>query len=265
MSESLRISLVQYDITWENPEANREKVGALLSRYKPETDLIILPEMFTTGFSMHSAKLAEPMDGPSVQWMMGIAKKYDAAVAGSLITSIGKSYRNRFVFMPPDGDFSFYDKKHLFTLAGEEKSYTSGTHQIRINWRGWRLCPLICYDLRFPVWSRNNPTDPYDILLYVANWPDKRRNAWNILLKGRAVENISYVAAVNRIGTDGTGMEYAGDSQLVDYTGESLLHASLSEGVFSLDLFKAPLLEFRKRFAFLEDADRINNLFDIRG
>lgn len=249
----LNITLLQISLHWENPEANRVYIDHLLNQVK-KTDLIVLPEMFNTGFSMNSKKLAETMNGSSVLWMASQSKKRNAVVTGSLIIKEGASYFNRLIWMKPDGTFEYYDKRHLFRMANEDNYFTSGTSKLVVELKGWRICPLICYDLRFPVWSRN--TEKYDLLLYVANWPEARISAWEKLVYARAIENQCYVAAVNRIGTDGKEIMYSGNSMLVDSKGSLIWKAKdnieeIETEVISLN----ELIAFRKKFPVSLDAD----------
>ncbi len=252
--KSLRITTVQAPLEWEAPEANRSAFAKWLAPLAGKTDLVILPEMWTTGFTMNAAAVAEPMDGPSVGWMRQQAARLDAVVTGSLVIEEGGRYYNRLIWMPPDGQLQYYDKRHLFTLAGEHRVYTAGTRRLVVEWRGWRICPLICYDLRFPVWSRN--TEDFDLLVYVANWPEPRRRHWQQLLIARAIENQCFVAGVNRVGLDPNGHEYSGDTTIVDYRGEVEHHVEEVEDVFTLSLDREDMLHYRQRFNFLADRDR---------
>lgn len=251
----LTITLVQTDLKWQDPAANCTALANQLAQLDAPTDLIVLPEMFSTGFSMEAPALAETMSGPTVAWLRETAAQYDAVVTGSLIIKDENTYRNRLLWVRPDGSLSHYDKRHLFTFAGEQHTYTPGQTRLIEEWRGWRICPLICYDLRFPVWSRNPAAQPYDLLLYVANWPAVRRQAWVSLLRARAIENVAYAAGVNRIGTDGLGHAYAGDSALVDTRGEYLAEAGDAAGCFTRTLSRAGLDDFRAKFPALADGD----------
>ncbi len=226
-----------------------------LSPLRGRTDLIVLPEMFTTGFSMRPEGLAEPMDGPTVEWMREQAQDLGAALTGSFICGEGGRYYNRLIFMFPDGYCAQYDKKHCFTLAGEHEHYTPGREHLLVEWQGFRIRPLICYDLRFPVWSRNAPDHSYDLLLYVANWPARRAAHWQNLLTARAIENQAYTVGVNIVGTDGNGLEYRGDSSLTDYAGEKIGELSLLEGVFTSKLSLENLQKYRQNLPFLADSD----------
>jgi omega-amidase len=250
----LKLALVQCDLAWHDRQANLEQFAERLKDARG-ADLVVLPEMFTTGFSMESAEWAEPEEGPTSDWLRAQAETLDAVVTGSVIIQAADgSYRNRLLWARPDGTLLHYDKRHLFRMAGEHEHYTAGERQVRLELKGWRVRPLICYDLRFPVWSR----DPYDtdLLLYTANWPGARRHHWNRLLPARAIENLCYVAAVNRVGTDGKGYGYTGDTQVLDFQGETLLNAGEAEGVFHLSLSSAELAAYRTRFPAHLDADK---------
>ena len=220
MSTHLRVTLVQTELAWQDPAANRHRLAAHFRGLVGHTDLVVLPEMFSTGFSMAAAELAEDMDGPTVDWMREEAAALGCVIAGSLIVRDGGRCYNRLVWARPDGSLEHYDKRHLFRLAGEQEHYAAGSRRLVVALKGWRVCPMICYDLRFPVWSRSR--GDYDLLLYVANWPQRRALAWSTLLRARAIENQSYVVGVNRIGKDGNGTAYAGDSVAVDFLGQPL-------------------------------------------
>jgi len=250
----MKISIIQTSLIWENPEANRANFTQKINSIKENTDLIILPEMFATGFTMNPAPVAEAPDGASVQWMKEIAQTNDCAITGSLIIEEEGKYYNRLFFILPNGDIKTYDKRHLFSLAGEDKYYTAGTEKIIVDYKGWKICPLVCYDLRFPVFSRN--VEEYDLLIYVANWPQVRALAWDSLLRARAIENLSYTVGVNRIGTDDTGHEYIGHSQVIDGLGEYVTEPFENEGVVTVELDKEKLHEIREKFAFLDDRDK---------
>ncbi len=256
----LTVSFPQTALHWQDAAANRAALTLALAQITTPTDLIVLPEMFTTGFSMAAPALAETMEGPSVAWLRERAAAHQAVVTGSLIIRENNDYYNRLLWVRPDGSLRTYDKRHLFTLAGEHHVYTPGRDRLVEEWRGWRICPLVCYDLRFPVWSRNAPAEPYDLLLYVANWPAVRRTAWTTLLRARAIENVACTLGVNRIGQDGLGHDYTGDSALIDAQGNYLLEASDRAGTFTHTLRRAELTAFRARFAALNDGDA----FDLR-
>jgi predicted amidohydrolase len=249
----LELALIQTDLAWRDPAANRAHFQTLLEQAQG-AELIVLPEMFSTGFSMDSATLAEPQDGPTSQWLLEQAARLRAVICGSLIIQAADgSYRNRLLWARPDGSLAHYDKRHLFRMAGEHKHYAAGSEQVLLELNGWRIRPLICYDLRFPLWSR----DPHntDLLLYTANWPAARRQHWNRLLPARAIENLCFVAALNRIGTDGKGHPYSGDSQVLDFQGEALLAAGDGDGVFRVTLGASELAAYRERFPAHLDAD----------
>lgn len=248
----MKINIIQSAVLWEDPIANREIFGdKILDSEK--ADLIILPEMFTTGFSMNPEKLAEPMDGPTVLWLKELAKHAGAAITGSVIMTENGAYFNRLLFVLPSGELFHYDKRHLFSLAGEDKVYTRGNKKLIVDYLGWKIAPFVCYDLRFPVFSRN--TEQYDLAIYVANWPETRINAWDTLLKARAIENMAFVAAVNRIGSDYSKLNYPGHSQIIDPLGSGVIDAGSTEGVFSATIDKQMLIETRAKLAFLEDRD----------
>lgn len=251
--EPLRVTLVQQALHWENQTANLEEFSRLLAPLAGHTDIIILPEMFTTGFSMTPDHLAESMQGPTIQWMRAQAAATGAVITGSLIIEEAGRFYNRLVWMRPDGTLDTYDKRHLFSLAGEDKRYASGLSRLITAWKGWRICPLICYDLRFPVWSRN--THAYDLLIYVANFPARRSYAWDQLLLARAIENQTYVIGVNRVGTDGNGHAYAGGSALIDYEGQVVTRLGTQNTVFTTTIDPASQEQFQKKFQFLADQD----------
>ena len=249
----LHISLVQYDIQWEQSDRNIGLLEKILDQEEFETDLILLPEMFTTGFTMNARAMAQPMNGKTVTWMQCIASKYKAAVAGSVIIEADGMYYNRFIWMEADGIKGTYDKRHLFTLAGEDKVYQAGNERLVLDFKGWRICPFICYDLRFPVWSRSNRD--VDVIIYVANWPDKRTQAWTQLLIGRAIENQGYVAGLNRIGWDGNQHHYDGASAVIDGLGNSILRTFDVSGVHHAILDPVSHEISRHDLPFLDDAD----------
>jgi omega-amidase len=250
----LTVSLVQTELRWEDKARNLERLGGILGAVPASTDLIVLPEMFTTGFSMNAAALAEPMSGPSVDWMREKAMDQGCVLTGSLIVSEGGRFYNRLIWMNPDGSSSQYDKRHLFRMEGEHRTFAAGSRRLVVETKGWRVCPLICYDLRFPVWSRNR--GDYDALLYVANWPQARSRAWKSLLRARAIENQSHVIAVNRIGVDGNGIKYSGDSGVYDPQGLKLSRLRSGEDrVETLAISRAALDEYRAAFQVALDAD----------
>lgn len=249
----MKTALIQAPLVWEKPEANRKYFEEKINSSSEELDLIILPEMFTTGFSMNPKNSAETMDGETISLLKNLAKQKNVAITGSLIIAENGKFYNRLVFVFPSGEIKKYDKRHLFSLAGEEKIYTSGTEKLIVEYKGWKICPLICYDLRFPVFSRN--AEDYDLLIYVANWPKPRTNAWDTLLKARSIENMCYTVGVNRIGTDESGHDYLGHSQAIDFLGNTILEPQKAEGIFIANLDKNQMLETRQKFGFLNDRD----------
>ncbi|PSL09798.1 putative amidohydrolase [Marinobacterium halophilum] len=251
--QNLRISLVQTHLDWQQPDANRERLTALLAPLEGQTDLIVLPEMFTTGFTMSPNEVAEPMQGPTLAWMQAQARLLGAAICGSVVIE-DAGYRNRLLFVTPEGEVEYYDKHHLFRMANEHEYYAAGTRRSIIEYKGWRILPQVCYDLRFPVWCRNR--DDYDVLLCVANWPSPRRMPWRTLLLARAIENQCYVVGVNRVGEDGKGLEYSGDSLLVDFKGQALLDGPAREPFIKTGLLNGEdLKQFRHNFPVWQDAD----------
>ena len=254
MKTDLKITLVQSELIWENASANRELFSKKFQTFEGETDLIVLPEMFTTGFSMNAKKLAEPNDGESLNWMISEARKHNCALTGSVIISENDKFYNRLFFVLPDGTYEKYDKKHTFTLAKENETYTAGKERLIVNYKGWKICPLICYDLRFPVWSRN--TEDYDVLIYVANWPKVRTVAWDTLLRARAIENMSYCVGVNRVGFDGNDHEYVGHSAIYDVLGKKVSPSAFDEFIETVTLSKEHIESNRKHLQFLNDRDK---------
>ena len=250
----MKIALVQTSLIWEDPTENRSHLAQKITGFMEEVDLIVLPEMFSSGFTMNPKVVAETMQGETILWLQHLAKAKNCAITGSLVIEENGNYYNRLVFVFPNGDIKLYDKRHLFTLAGEHKSYTAGIDKLIVEYKGFRICPLVCYDLRFPVFSRNE--ENYDVLLYVANWPKPRVNAWDILLKARAVENMCYTIGVNRIGSDHNKHNYVGHSQVVDFLGDYILEPQEADAVFIVELNKAKLIETRNKLAFLNDRDK---------
>jgi omega-amidase len=248
----MEVALIQSSLFWEDPEANRKHFSKKIEALGKASDLIVLPEMFTTGFTMNPQNISGEEGSLTLEWMKQQAFRTDAALVGSVVFLEGKQYYNRLIFMKPDGQFDTYDKRHTFTLAGEDKVYQKGTHRNVIHFRGFTFCPLICYDLRFPVWSRN--TDNYDVLIYVANWPSPRVSAWDTLLRARAIENMAYVLGVNRVGTDPNDLDYSGHSAIYDSMGERIAYSE-EEAVLRLTLSKNHLEHTRDSFRFLEDRD----------
>ncbi len=252
--QDLKLALFQIDLEWEDPQLNRENIAAKCANLEDDVDLIILPEMFTTGFSMESEKLAETKPYTSLSWMQKLSIKTNKAITGSIIAEENGSHFNRLFFVTPDGDSLTYDKRHLFRMAGEHNYFSGGKVSKTIEFRGWRIRPLICYDLRFPVWSRNR--EDYDLLIYVANWPKPRSSAWQALLKARAIENYAYCAGVNRVGTDGNMVDYEGASAVYDPKGNRLTELLLEEDkIIRASLSGTELLAYRKKFPVQLDAD----------
>lgn len=254
---NIDVTLVQADLAWHDPDANRRRLQESLATLAGRTDLVVLPEMFTTGFTMDAKSIAEDADGPTVQWMREQASKLGAVITGSIATKAGESYYNRLVWMRPDGTHESYDKRHLFRMAHEQDHYSAGTRRLIVELKGWKVLPLVCYDLRFPVWSRNRigGDGEYDVLVYVANWPQRRRHAWQTLIQARAIENLSYCVAVNRVGTDDNGVVYTGDSAAIDYLGQLMTQPSEQPFVATVTLEKAALDGFRAKFPAHLDAD----------
>ncbi|MFL9844229.1 amidohydrolase [Flavobacterium rhizosphaerae] len=250
---TLKISIIQTALAWEDAIANRAAFTELIAVTDKDTDLVILPEMFATGFTMNPGAVAETMKGDTVAWMVKTAQAKQCAITGSLVIEEGGKYYNKLFFVFPDGTMKTYNKRHLFTYADEHKHYTAGKEKLIVDYKGWKICPLVCYDLRFPVFSRN--TEDYDLLLYVANWPQVRTAAWDALLKARAIENMSYTIGVNRIGEDGNGHAYAGHSQVLDALGNYITEPQRTMGVFTAILDKEILQQTRNRFSFLNDRD----------
>lgn len=258
----LRVSLVQGDTRWHDPAGNRAYYRELIAPLAGQTDLVVLPETFTSGFSNESIGVAEDMQGPTVAWMIEQAAALAAVVTGSVQIREADGVYNRLLWAAPDGTLRHYDKRHLFRMAGEHERYAAGRDRMTVDCKGWRICPLVCYDLRFPVFSRNrfgveapNRFD-YDLLLYTANWPSARRYAWQTLSRARAIENLSYVVAVNRVGRDGNGLDYSGDSTLLDFLGQPVLSLDADVSVATAVASATRLHEHRQRFPAQLDADR---------
>jgi predicted amidohydrolase len=262
--ENLHLTLIQSSLHWENPVANLAMFEEKIWQIKESTDLIVLPEMFTTGFTMNAAALAEPMNLTTFKWLKQQAAQTGAVVTGSYIVKEKEQFYNRLIWMRPDGSFEVYDKRHLFRMAEEHQIYSAGNKKIIPVLKGWRICPLICYDLRFPVWSRNTANGQemaYDCLIYVANWPQARSHAWSTLLQARAIENLSYVVGANRVGADGKDIPYSGNSAVINPKGEVLFHEAEKECIQSVILDAAELTAFREKFPAYLDADS----FEIGG
>ncbi|WP_261844328.1 amidohydrolase [Aliamphritea ceti] len=254
VQDELTVVLVQPDIKWQSPAQNCEMYVRMLDEHSAKADVIVLPEMFATGFSMDSRKAAQNMDGESIVWMKQQAAQRNAAVCGSLAIIEDGEYYNRMLWVEPDGSVQFYDKRHLFRMAGEHERYQSGEGRVVVNFRGWDILLQVCYDLRFPVYSRNR--NDYDLALYVANWPAVRRYPWRTLLAARAIENLCYVVGVNRVGVDANQLEYSGDSMLLDFKGEIMCDEVQGKSFCaSKTLLKTDLLAFREQFPAYQDAD----------
>jgi predicted amidohydrolase len=258
--QDLKITLIQSDLHWEDIEANLSMFEEKIWRISGSTDVIVLPEMFTTGFTMSAHKHAEHMNMRTFKWMKQMADQTGALILGSYIVTVHERYYNRLLWMEPGGNFKTYDKRHLFRMANEQKTYTPGESLLIATWKGWKICPLVCYDLRFPVWSRNkwdraSKKLSYDVAVYVANWPITRIDAWDTLLKARAIENVSYVVGVNRIGQDETGIEYNGHSAVVSPKGENIFTNEGAEIIHTVELNANSLQAFRDRFPAYVDAD----------
>jgi len=252
---TLKVTTFQAYLFWENIEKNLQNLALRLSSIREKTDLIVLPEMFSTGFSMNPEKLAEGMDGPTMQWMHQQAKKFKSVLTGSIIIKENKKYYNRLIWMRPDGSYEYYDKRHLFGFANEDRHYTPGTKKLFVELNGWKICPMICYDLRFPVWLRNKKGEEYDILLIVANWPERRSLHWRSLVPARAIENQAFVIAVNRVGHDGSEIFHSGDSMCIDPSGKVVYYKPNDEDLYTFSINKEDLIEVRKSLPFLKDAD----------
>ncbi|SHE97276.1 amidohydrolase [Flavisolibacter ginsengisoli] len=260
---NLKVSLVQTSLHWEDKASNLSMLSEKIAGVKASTHLVVLPEMFTTGFSMKPEQLAENMEGDTLAWMQQTARDNKVILTGSMIAEQEGNYYNRLVWMLPNGQYGTYDKRHLFAFAEEDKHYTSGTKRLIASVNGWKVHLLVCYDLRFPVWARQQFDEQgnyeYDVLVYVANWPEKRSTAWKSLLQARAIENQCYVVGVNRVGKDANDIIYSGDSMVIDPLGEILYQKANEEDVATLTLDKDHLDAVRKRFPFWRDADN----FDI--
>jgi omega-amidase len=259
--QDLRISLVQGATHWHDPAGNRDYYARFLAPLAGLTDLVLLPETFTSGFSNEAIHNAETMEGATVDWLRGQARAIDAAITGSVQIRAADGVFNRLFFATPDGELRHYDKRHLFRYAKEHERYASGRERLTVEWKGWRICPLVCYDLRFPVYSRNRFDVEraggldYDLLLYVANWPAARAQAWKSLLPARAIENLCYVAGLNRVGVDGNGLHYSGDSAVLDFLGSPLLALGDEETAATTILRSEDLAGHRERFPAMLDAD----------
>ncbi|WP_026898404.1 amidohydrolase [Daejeonella oryzae] len=256
---TLKITTFQAYLFWENIDKNLQNLGLRLSSIREKTDLIVLPEMFSTGFSMNSERLAEKMEGKTMQWMEVQAKKFSCVVTGSIIITENEHYYNRLIWMRPDGTYEYYDKRHLFGLGNEDQHYTPGTKKLFVELNGWKICPVICYDLRFPVWLRNTNED-YDMLLVLANWPERRSLHWRTLIPARALENQAYVVAVNRVGHDGNEVYHSGDSMCIDPNGKVVYYKPNDEDLYTFSIVKEEVENARRLFPFLKDGDNFKIL-----
>lgn len=252
---TLKITLIQTHLFWEDKGANLALLEQKIVNLEEPTEVVILPEMFTTGFSMQPTLHAETMEGPSVQWMRRIAKAQKIILTGSLIIEENGHYYNRLIWMLPNGELGYYDKRHLFAFAGEDQHYTAGNKRLIASVKGWKINLQICYDLRFPTWARQAAPNEYDLLVYVANWPEKRSPAWKTLLVARAIENQAFVVGVNRVGLDGKNIAHSGNSMVVGPLGEVLYHSADQESVFQITLQRDELEQARTQFPFWKDAD----------
>lgn len=264
---TITITTIQTNLHWEDKAANLEMLEQKISSIKEKTEIVVLPEMFSTGFSMNAEQLAETMparsgtdgDGETVQWMKRLAEEKKIILTGSIIIKEDGKYYNRLIWMQPNGQYGVYDKRHCFAYAGEDKYYTAGTKRLIASVKGWKINLQVCYDLRFPVWARQQPngnSDPeYDVLIYVANWPEKRIHAWKTLLQSRAIENQCYVVGANRVGDDGNNIHYSGESMIIDPLGEILYIKKEEEDIFTITLDKNHLKTVREKFPFLRDTD----------
>lgn len=252
--EPLKITIFQAYLFWENIPKNLDNLAKRLATLREKTDVILLPEMFNTGFTTNVEKCAEKMGGETMLWMYGIAQTYQCVVAGSLIIEEEGHYYNRFIWMSPDGSYVTYDKRHLFSLANEDDVFTKGQKRVIVELKGWRVCPMICYDLRFPVWSRNLD-NAYDILLYVANWPDKRSLHWRNLIPARAIENQAFVIGVNRVGHDGNEQYYPGGSMCISPNGAVVYYKPEYEDLYTFTIFPKDLTDVREQYPFNKDSD----------
>jgi predicted amidohydrolase len=252
--QDLKVTLIQSSLFWENIESNITLFDEKIDAISDETDLIVLPEMFTTGFSMNAEKLAQGMDGKPVLWLREKSRSKKADIAGSMIIGENGKYFNRLLWAKPDGTLVYYDKRHLFRMTGEEKVYSAGDKNITVELKGWKIRPFICYDLRFPCWTRNL-NNSYDVAVFIANWPEKRSYPWKMLLPARAIENQCYVIGVNRVGNDGNGYYHSGDSSVIDPAGNIIFQKQHEESVYTASLSFTALQEYRKSFPAWMDAD----------
>lgn len=254
---TLSITGIQTKLYWEDKKANLQMFEEKILSISKPTEVVVLPEMFSTGFSMRPEKLAETMEGETLRWMKRMASAKAIVLTGSVIIEENNQYFNRLVWMLPNGDVGYYDKRHLFAYADEDQHYSAGSKRLIASVNGWKINLLVCYDLRFPVWSRQDQAR-YDVLIYVANWPERRIRAWKTLLQARAIENQCYVVGVNRVGEDGNGIHYSGESMVVDASGETLYQNKDEEDIFTVALDSSDLETIRRKFPFWKDADKFN-------
>lgn len=255
---TLTITGIQTKLHWEDPAANLNMLEEKINSIKEKTEVVLLPEMFSTGFSMNPQALAETMEGETVKWMKRKAAEKKIIIAGSVMIEENQEYFNRLIWMLPNGQYGVYDKRHLFGYAGEDEAFTPGTKRLIASVQGWKINLLVCYDLRFPVWARQQPTEAgpeYDVLVYLANWPEKRNHAWKTLLQARAIENQCYVIGINRVGNDGNGIYHSGDSMVVDPMGAVEYTKAHEEDIFTVTLQKDKLEEVRTKLPFWKDGD----------
>jgi len=255
---NLLVTVIQTNLHWEDKKANLQMLEEKINSIKEKTEVVVLPEMFSTGFSMKPEQLAETMEEETVQWMKGVAAEKKIILTGSVIIKEKENYYNRLIWMLPNGQYGVYDKRHRFAFAGEDKNYTAGNKRLIASVKGWKINLQVCYDLRFPVWARQQSQSEgpeYDVLIYVANWPERRSLAWKTLLQARAIENQCYVIGVNRVGNDGNKIYHSGDSMIIDPMGEVMYHKKDDEDVFTISLDKEHLKTIREKLPFLKDAD----------
>jgi len=252
--DNLKITVFQGYLFWENIDRNLKNISMRLSGLREKTNLVILPEMFSTGFTMRAGVLAEPMDGKTMKWMETTAAQYDCVITGSVVITEKDKFYNRLIWMRPDGTYEYYDKRHLFALGKEHETYTSGNKKLIVELKGWKICPMICYDLRFPVWMRNVDND-YDLLIIVANWPERRIAHWRALISARAIENQAYVIGVNRVGHDGNEVYHSGDSTCIDPNGNVVYYKRDEEDMYTFSIIADEVKKTRRALPFLKDAD----------
>ncbi|MDR3693649.1 amidohydrolase [Mucilaginibacter sp.] len=252
--ENLKVTTFQGYLYWENIDKNLQNITTRLSNIREKTNLIILPEMFSTGFSMEAEKLAEAMGGKTMKWMFKIAKEFDCVLTGTIIIKENEKYYNRLIWMRPDGTYEYYDKRHLFAMGKEHMTYTPGNKRLIVELKGWNICPMICYDLRFPVWLRNAHAE-YDLLIVTANWPEKRIAHWRTLINARAIENQAYVIGVNRVGHDGNEVYHSGDSTCIDPTGNVIYYKRDEEDLYTFTINADEVTKTRRALPFLKDED----------